>query len=188
MRTSLLALLLATVSLASACSQNRSTAAVPNGPDVPARTVAKVDAKYPAPQPMTGKPGEFPVQKTEAEWKKRLTSEQFYILREKGTERAFNNPYWENHKKGSYYCAADHNLLFTSETKFESGTGWPSFWAPASDKSLKVTTDDSYGMSRDELVCAKCGGHLGHVFDDGPKPTGMRYCMDSYGMTFEAAK
>ena len=187
MRTSLLALLLALGISSTACSQNK-TKTVPNGPDVPARAVNAVDKKYAAPKPVTGKPGEFPVQKTTAEWKKQLTDEQFYILREKGTERAYNNPYWDNHAKGTYYCAGCHNLLFNSSTKFESGTGWPSFWAPATDASLKVTDDESFGMSRDEVVCAKCGGHLGHVFDDGPKPTGLRYCMDSYGMTFEKTK
>ncbi|PJJ48106.1 peptide-methionine (R)-S-oxide reductase MsrB [Hymenobacter chitinivorans] len=143
---------------------------------------------YPKPRPVTGQPGEFPVRKTDAEWRKQLTPAQYFILRQQGTEPAFRNKYFNNHAKGRYYCAADHNLLFSSETKFESGTGWPSFWAPAAEGSVKVTADNTLGMSRDEIVCAQCGGHLGHVFNDGPKPTGLRYCMDSDAMLFEAAK
>ena len=191
MRSSLLILLLSATTLSSACSQQTASrdAKMDAADAAPGMTVAARSAKqYPKPEPVTGKPGEFPVQKTQAEWKKQLTAEQFFILREQGTEKPFANPFWDNHEKGNYYCAADHNLLFSSETKFESGTGWPSFWAPAANASLKVTSDNSYGMSRDELLCAQCGGHLGHVFNDGPKPTGQRYCMDSYGMTFEKAK
>ncbi len=191
MRSSLLLLLISAATLNNACSQQASSpdATMDAADTAPAMTVAsRTASQYPKPQPVTGKPGEFPVQKTQAEWKKQLTAEQYFILREQGTEKPFANPFWDNHEKGNYYCAADHNLLFSSETKFESGTGWPSFWAPAANSSLKVTSDNSYGMSRDELLCAQCGGHLGHVFNDGPKPTGLRYCMDSYGMTFEKAK
>ncbi|MFD2787074.1 peptide-methionine (R)-S-oxide reductase MsrB [Hymenobacter rubripertinctus] len=191
MRSSLLLLLISAATLNTACSQQASSrdAKMDAADTTPAMTVASRTAEqYPKPQPTTGKPGEFPVQKTQAEWKKQLTAEQFFILREQGTEKPFANPFWDNHEKGNYYCAADHNLLFSSETKFESGTGWPSFWAPAANASLKVTSDNTYGMSRDELLCAQCGGHLGHVFNDGPKPTGQRYCMDSYGMVFEKAK
>src|SRR6188768_3518187 len=126
------------------------------------------------------------VNKTEDEWKKQLTPQQFYVLREKGTERAFSGEYWNNHENGTYFCAACQLPLFSSETKFESGTGWPSFYQAISDTAVTVYTDNSYAtMVRDEVVCSRCGSHLGHVFADGPKPTGMRYCMNSVSLEFE---
>jgi len=127
-----------------------------------------------------------PIVKSAAEWKRILTPEQFHVLREKGTETPFKGKYWDNHVKGIYRCAACALDLFGSDTKFESGTGWPSFWAPIDAEYVRVGKDDSLGMERDEITCARCGGHLGHVFQDGPKPTGLRYCMNSVSMTFVA--
>jgi peptide-methionine (R)-S-oxide reductase len=128
------------------------------------------------------------VVKSEQEWRKELNDEEFHVLREKGTERAFTGKYWDNHRKGVYKCAGCGLELFSSDTKFDSGTGWPSFWQPITPENVATETDRSYGMVRTEAKCARCGGHLGHVFDDGPKPTGLRYCMNSVSLEFVEKK
>ncbi|GAB3919635.1 peptide-methionine (R)-S-oxide reductase MsrB [Larkinella terrae] len=125
------------------------------------------------------------VVKTEAEWKKILTPEQFYVLRQQGTERPFTSPLVDNHEKGIFKCAACKTPLFSSTTKFESGTGWPSFYQPISKQNVVEKTDHTHGMVRTEVECGVCGGHLGHVFEDGPKPTGLRYCMNGVALEFE---
>jgi peptide-methionine (R)-S-oxide reductase len=124
------------------------------------------------------------VSKTEEEWKKTLTSDQFRILRLKGTELPFHNEYYDNKRKGKYYCAGCDNELFTSDTKYDSGTGWPSFFAPISEDKVEFHDDKTFRAVRTEVACARCGGHLGHVFDDGPGPTGKRYCMNSGSLRF----
>ncbi|PRY13187.1 peptide-methionine (R)-S-oxide reductase [Pontibacter ummariensis] len=128
------------------------------------------------------------VVKTEAEWRRELTRAEFQVLREEGTEIAFRNEYWDNEKEGVYACAACGNPMFGSETKFESGTGWPSFYAPLEEERVKEVDDYALGMLRTEVECARCGSHIGHVFPDGPEPTGLRYCLNSVALDFVQAE
>jgi peptide-methionine (R)-S-oxide reductase len=122
--------------------------------------------------------------KSEEDWQRELTPEQYAVCRQKGTERAFTGRYWDHHEPGVYRCTACGEPLFSSDTKFDSGTGWPSFWAPLDPASVATVEDTSHGMHRVEAVCGACGAHLGHVFPDGPQPTGERYCMNSVSLDF----
>lgn len=128
---------------------------------------------------------QFAVVKTEAEWKAQLSPEEYHILREKGTERAWTGEYNKNYKSGNYHCKACNTVLFTSQSKFDSGSGWPSFDEPINNTNVITESDRSFGMVRTEILCGTCGGHLGHVFNDGPTATGLRYCVNSLSLSFE---
>lgn len=125
------------------------------------------------------------IQKTDAEWRAELSPEEYRILREKGTERAFTGEYWDEHRAGTYLCRACGEPLFNADTKYESGSGWPSFWKPVKDDVIDEHRDSTLGMTRVEIVCQKCGSHLGHVFPDGPRPTGLRYCVNSASLKLD---
>jgi peptide-methionine (R)-S-oxide reductase len=137
-------------------------------------------------RPSLAAPGAFEVTHSDAEWRALLTPEQYAVLRQSGTERPFTSPLLEEHRAGTFACAGCARDLFSSATKFESDTGWPSFWAPL-DGAVVATRDTNFGMVRTAIDCSRCGGHLGHVFDDGPKPTGLRYCMNGVAMKFTPA-
>jgi peptide-methionine (R)-S-oxide reductase len=178
--------LAAVLALLSACSGGSSGDTKGSGTESkkePAADNKEAGADKKDPEPVAA-----PLPKTEAEWKARLTPQQYEVLREKGTERPHTGEYVNNHEVGIYRCAGCGEALFKSSDKFESGTGWPSFTQPASEGVIASEEDQSHGMQRSEVHCARCGGHMGHVFTDGPKPTGLRYCINSVSLKFEAAK
>lgn len=136
----------------------------------------------------SGEPDMYSIEKSDADWKKELSAEEYRVLREKGTEIAFTGKYYKHDADGVYRCAGCGTELFTSREKYHSGSGWPSFFAPKDNKNVVIREDRSHGMVREEVLCAACGGHLGHVFDDGPQPTGLRYCINSVSLDFENRK
>ena len=151
-------------------------------------TPAAKSARPVVPTEAPAAPAFHRVQRSEDDWRRALTPHQFRVLRQEGTEMAFTGALWNEHREGSYVCAGCGLTLFTSDTKFDSGSGWPSFWRPAFKGVLAEIRDTSHGMARVEVECARCGGHQGHVFEDGPRPTGLRYCINSAALTFVPAR
>jgi peptide-methionine (R)-S-oxide reductase len=173
------------------CNSSLPTPSIPSNDNTPYPYADTAATPQSGPVPLPSTDNNKPIDtmnekiiKTDNEWREQLSAEQYRVLREHGTERAFTGKYYDNHEQGIYICAACGQELFSSDTKFESGTGWPSYYAPIDEKCVEETKDRSLGMTRTEVHCARCGGHLGHVFDDGPDPTGMRYCINSVSLDF----
>ena len=191
LRTAALTLASVALALAQACSSSNSstsagteTAAIPTGD--PAEAADLPASKGGPSVGLEGQPLE-PVELSEEQWRERLSAQAFDVLREEGTERAFTSPLNQEKAKGVFLCAGCQAPVFASDTKFESGTGWPSFYEPFAPQNVAEVTDNSYGMRRVEVECNRCGGHLGHVFEDGPEPTGLRYCINGAALEFAAA-